>query len=87
MTKYFCDYYVAKKYAEKRKLIECEYGDTGYMVGDEPISYCAWNKSGDRDDDWKVEAWYTWKRGENGRFHPIAMDKSRFKALLGIDLG
>ena len=29
--RYFCDYEEAKGEAKKRGLIECEYGDTGYM--------------------------------------------------------
>lgn len=46
--RYFTNYYTAKKLAEKRGLIEREYGDTGYMLGCEPLSYCEWNKSGSR---------------------------------------
>lgn len=38
-TKYFNDYEKARAYAEKNNLKECEYGDTGYMQGDEPLSY------------------------------------------------
>ena len=61
-TIYFTNYYKAKEYAQKHNLIECEYGDTGYMWNDEPISYCAYNLSGNRFDDWTIMVYYTWER-------------------------
>jgi len=86
-TKYFRDYEKAKEWAEKHKLVECEYGDTGYMSGDQPISYCAWNKSGKREDEWTVEAWYTWRRSEeNGRLRPYPLDKERLVNILGVEV-
>lgn len=84
MPKYFCDYYAAKEYAEKRNMLECEYGDTGYWARseDEPISYCAWNPSGKREDEWEVEAYYTWTRID-GRLKPIPIDKGWVHAETG----
>lgn len=86
-TKYFNDYNKAKEYAEKHKLKECEYGDTGYMnrETDEPISYCAWNKSGDRNDEWEIEADYTWKRNKEGRLKPIPVSKEWIKETYGVE--
>lgn len=84
-TKYFCDYTKAREWAEKHKLIECEYGDTGYMSGDQPISYCAWNKSGEREDEWEVEVYYTWRRSEeNGRLRPAPISPEWVKITQGI---
>ena len=84
---YFNDYYKAKKYAEKHNLKECEYGDTGYMEGDKPLSYCAWNKSGDREDDWEVECYYTWKRDEQtGRNRPWPSRKELIKDIYGVEV-
>lgn len=82
---YFNDYYKAKEVAEKRGLVECEYGDTGYMDGEEPISYCAWNKSGNREDEWEIEAYYTWKRNAENRLKPAPLDKERIKAIYGVE--
>ena len=84
-AKYFNDYYKAKEYAEKHKLKECEYGDTGYMSGDEPISYVAYNKSGDREDEWEVEAYYTWKRNSDGRLKPFPINREWIKQTYGVE--
>lgn len=86
MTEYYVNYQKAREYAEAHDLVECEYGDTGYMSGDEPISYCAWNKSGDRDDEWEVEAYYTWRRGTEGRSVPVPIDPEWLKRTMGIPL-
>lgn len=84
---YFNDYYKAKKYAEKHNLKECEYGDTGYMEGDKPLSYCAWNKSGNREDDWEVECYYTWKRDEQtGHYKPWPSRKELIKSIYGVEV-
>ena len=85
-TIYFNDYEKAKAYAKKHNLKECEYGDTGYMQGDEPLSYVAYNKSGDRSDEWEAEAYYTWKRGEDGRLRPYNGDKELIKSIYGIEV-
>ena len=91
-NKYFNDYNKARKYAEKHKLRECEYGDTGYMHGDEPISYCAWNKSGDRNDEWEVEVYYTWERNEGSDpipYHKLKqcpIDKEWIRQIYGIEI-
>lgn len=55
MTRYFTNYYTAKRLAEKRKLVECEYGD---MFDHSGVSYCCWNKSGDRNDETDIECYY-----------------------------
>lgn len=86
MTRYYVNYQIAKDYAERHNLIECEYGDTGYMSEDEPISYCAWNKSGDREDEWEVEAYYTWRRGTEGRSIPVPINPYWLKTTMGIPL-
>lgn len=67
--RYFTNYYTAKKLAEKRGLVEREYGDTGYMLGCEPLSYCEWNKSGSRNDDPEIVAFYGWET-EGSRLIP-----------------
>lgn len=59
--RYFTNYYTARKLAEKRGLVEREYGDTGYMLGCEPLSYCEWNKSGSRDDEAEIVVYYGWE--------------------------
>lgn len=84
-TKYFNDYNKAKAYAEKHHLKECEYGDTGYMSGDQPISYVAYNKSGNREDDWEIEADYTWKRNAEGRLRPCPVDREWVKNIYGVE--
>jgi len=85
---YFNDYYKAKEVAEKcLGFVECEYGDTGYMDGEEVISYCAWNKSGNREDEWEVEAYYTWKVDpKTDRLKPAPLDKERVKELFGVEI-
>lgn len=60
--RYFFNYYSARKLAEKRGLREREYGDTGYMLGGNPLSYCEWNKSGSRDDDAEIVCYYGWQK-------------------------
>lgn len=86
-TKYFNNYEKARAYAEKHNLKECEYGDTGYMQGYEPLSYCAWNKSGDRFDEWEVECYYSWEADdESGRFKPTNGDKELIKNIYGIEV-
>lgn len=57
-VKMFRDYDVAKKVAHNLGLKEAEYGDA-YGV-----SYCMWNKSGNRNDDEEVIAYYTFANGE-----------------------
>lgn len=52
----FLNYYKAKGYAESLNLKECEYGDC-----DDRVSYCAWNKSGDRNKKWEVVAYYIFR--------------------------
>lgn len=59
--RYFTNYYTAKKMAEKRGLIEREYGDTGYMLRAEPLSYCEWNKSGSKEDEAEIVVYYGWE--------------------------
>ena len=83
-TIYFTDYYEAKEYAEKHNLIECEYGDTGYMYKDEPVSYVAYNKSGDRDGEWEVEAYYTWRAVEPNHMKPAPLDREYARIRFGI---
>lgn len=88
-TKYFNDYEKARAYAEKHNLRECEYGDTGYFIyvnGDKKeISYCAWNKSGNREDEWEIEADYTWKRNDEGRNKPHPIDREWIKDTYGVE--
>lgn len=88
-TKYFNDYEKAKEYAKKHGLVECEYGDTGYYTYIDgkktEISYCAWNKSGKREDDWEIEADYTWKQDEDGRNRPCPIGKDWIKETYGVE--
>lgn len=51
--KYFINYYRAKEYAKKHHLRECDYGDY-----DDKVSYCVWNKSGNRDKEAEIECYY-----------------------------
>lgn len=69
--KVFLNYYTAKEYAKEHKLKECEYGDI-----DENISYCAWNKSGDRNDEWEVEACY--------KFETEEVEKNGYKYIRNV---
>lgn len=69
-TKYFVNYYKAQEYAKKHGLVECEYGDTGYKLDGYGVSYVAFNKSGNRFDDWEVECDYTWEKNTEGRLKP-----------------
>lgn len=59
------NYYEALEYAKKHKLVECEYGDY-----DELVSYCAWNKTGDRDDEAELECYYIFERSKDGTHRP-----------------
>lgn len=54
--KIFLNYYEALEYAKEHKLIECEYGDL-----EDNISYCYWNKSGDRNKEHEIEAYYIFR--------------------------
>ena len=91
MTKYFIDYYKAKDYAKDHNLVECEYGDTGIKMGDKDVSYVAYNKSGDRDDEWEVECYYTWENdtrpGRNGWVPAHYYNEDELKGLLRSVLG
>lgn len=60
--KIYKDYYKAKQYAQEHNLIECEYYDTSYYENGQPISYVAYNRSGDPQDDWKLVCYYTWQK-------------------------
>ena len=84
MTKYFNNYEDAKAYAEKHHLIECEYGDTSYYLGKKPISYVAYNKSGDRRDEWLVECYYTWEEREKNHLVPKPIDREWITRLFGV---
>ena len=55
------DYYTAKARAESLGLKESEYGDIEYLRGGDILSYCCWNKSGDRDDSEEVIAYYKFR--------------------------
>ena len=50
----FADYYEGKKEAEKRKLKLAEYGD----IYGSSLSYCYFNKSGNRYDDEEIIIYY-----------------------------
>lgn len=77
------DYYEAKEYAKAHNLIEAEYGDTGYMYNDEPISYVCYNKTGNQDGDYVLTAYYTWKIDEEtGRLKPSPIDEERLNRLI-----
>lgn len=76
-TKYFTNYYTAKKYAEKRGLKEVIYGDTTYTLGGQAVSYVGYNKTGDRDDEITVLCYYGWERDiVRGRWVPIRVNKN-----------
>ena len=87
-TRYYINYYEAKDYARKHGLKECEYGDTGYKLGDgKDVSYVAYNKSGDREDDWEVECYYTWAKNTDGRYKPAMGRDDDMKAWLKNTMG
>ena len=91
MTKYFIDYYKAEDYVKDHGLNVCEYGDTGIKMGDKDVSYVAYNKSGDRNDEWEVECYYTWENdtrpGRNGWVPAHYYDEDKLKGLLRSVLG
>lgn len=63
-------YKSAESHAKRLKLKLAEYGDVyGYN-----ISYCYWNKSGNRNDNEKVIAYYTF---ENGKPKPLNLQRFR----------
>lgn len=82
MAQYFTNYYTAKKLAEKRGLKECEYGDYN-----DKVSYCLWNKSGDREDDAAIEAYYTWQREADGHLRPEHRASSWLKSWVYHNIG
>ena len=65
----FADYYMAKKFAERKGLKLAEYGD----VYGTKLSYCVYNKSGNRNDDEEVIAYY--KFDENGKPKAISEEE------------
>ena len=71
VVKCFSDFYRAKKYAENKGLKEAEYGD----VYGSPFAYCYWNKSGDRDDDEEVIAYYAF---EKGKPRPLTEEEKKY---------
>lgn len=80
---YFCnDYEQAKNHAKIHHLKEAEYCDTGYMYGDEPISYVCYNKTGEQDGNYLLTAYYTWKRNEAGRLKPSPIDEETLTRLI-----
>lgn len=85
--RYFTNYYTAKKLAEKRGLVEREYGDTGYMLGDEPLSYCEWNKSGSKDTDPEIVVYYGWERVGGGLIPEQRSQAKRIKQLVRYHYG
>ena len=70
-VKCFSDYNAAKKYAESHGLKEAEYGDVHGM----PYAYCYWNKTGDRNDDEEVIAYYAF---EKGKARPLTDTEKKF---------
>ena len=70
-VKAFGDYNECKKYAEENNLKLAEYGD----VYGSKLSYCYFNKSGDRNDTEEAIAYYTF--GEDGKPQPIDDDALR----------
>lgn len=88
--RYLTNYYKAKALAEKRGLAEREYGDTGYMLGSEPLSYCEWNRTGSRDDEPEIVCYYGWEE-VGDRLRPVrryqAGELQRLKAIVRYHLG
>ena len=66
----------AETYANKTGLKLAEYGD---CYGSN-IAYAFWNKSGNRNDQEKVIAYYTWN--EHGK--PAPLSKEQFLRKLGL---
>ena len=60
-------------------------------MGDKDVSYVAYNKSGDRNDEWEVECYYTWENdtrpGRNGWVPARYYDEDELKGLLRGVLG
>ena len=76
--KYFANYWTARKYAEKRGLVEQEYGD---CYGSD-ISYVSYNKTGSKDDESEVTVYYTWELNEDGHYRPAKKASRAFKDTL-----
>lgn len=83
MTKYFVNYWSAKKLAEKRGLRECEYGD---CYGSK-VSYCLWNKSGSRDDEPDIECYYLFEKQADGFYKPEKRASSWLKDWVKHNIG
>lgn len=69
-TKYFANYWTARKYAEKHGLVESEYGDADGMTGTSGVSYVCYNKTGSRDDEDEVVVYYNWELQADGHYRP-----------------
>ena len=67
----FGDYYEGKKYADEHNLKEAEYGD----VYGSKLSYCYFNKTGNRYDDEDVIIYYRF--GRDGKPQPISDEELR----------
>lgn len=63
------NYYEAKQEAEKRKLLLAEYGD----VYGSSLSYCYWNKSGNRNEDEIIICYYRFDK--NGKPQAITEEE------------
>lgn len=85
--RYFTNYHTAKKLAEKRGLVEREYGDTGYMLGAEPLSYCEWNRSGSRDDEPEIVVYYGWETDGERLIPERKSQAKRIKEIVKYRLG
>lgn len=65
------DYGEAKQAADKQHLLLAEYGD---VYGSE-LSYAYWNKSGNRNDDEVIIAYYSFNK--QGKPIPISEERLR----------
>jgi hypothetical protein len=75
----YSDYEIAEERAEELGLKMAEYGD--YYNSD--LSYCYWNKSGNRNDDAQVIVYYKF---ENGSPRPLTeMERETVMDKYGID--
>lgn len=80
--KYYINYYKAKAEARKHGLVECDYGDLG-----DKISYCCWNKSGNRDDEAEIECYYIFEKQSDGKCRPQKIASENLFDLVGARIG
>lgn len=72
-VKAFNDYHEANEEATKQRLLLAEYGD----VYGSNMAYAYWNKSGNRNDDEVIIAYYRFKNGK-----PVQLSEEELRRYL-----